>query len=89
VPAPAAISGSAARLFTAGSAATIRRTWTILEERSHRRHHRRQPTWSSPLADRVLALRLRYPRWGKLAVLLRQTEADGFDLYGRAVSSPS
>ena len=89
MPATAAISGSAARLFTAGSAATIRRTWTILEERSHRRHHRRQPTWSSPLADRVLALRLRYPRWGKLAVLLRQTEADGFDLYGRAVSSPS
>jgi transposase InsO family protein len=44
-----------------------------LEERSHRPHHRRQPTWSSPLADRVLALRLRYPRWGKdkLAVLLR------------------
>ena len=45
-----------------------------LEERSHRPHHRRQPTWSPPLADRVLALRLRYPRWGKdkLAVLLRQ-----------------
>jgi putative transposase len=45
-----------------------------LEERSHRPHRRRQPTWSTPLADRVLALRLRYPRWGKdkLAVLLRQ-----------------
>jgi transposase InsO family protein len=45
-----------------------------LEERSHRPHRRRQPTWSAPLADRVLALRLRYPRWGKdkLAVLLRQ-----------------
>jgi putative transposase len=45
-----------------------------LEPRSHRPHRRRQPTWSAPLADRVLALRLRYPRWGKdkLTVLLRQ-----------------
>jgi len=45
-----------------------------LEQRSHRPHRRRQPTWSSSLAERVLALRLRYPRWGKdkLAVLLRQ-----------------
>lgn len=45
-----------------------------LEERSHRPHRRRQATWSASLADRVLALRLRYPRWGKdkLAVLLRQ-----------------
>jgi transposase InsO family protein len=45
-----------------------------LEELSHRPHRRRQPTWSAPLADRVLALRLCYPRWGKdkLAVLLRQ-----------------
>ena len=45
-----------------------------LEERSHRPHRLRQATWSAPLADRVLALRLRYPRWGKakLAVLIRQ-----------------
>jgi transposase InsO family protein len=45
-----------------------------LEERSHRPHRRRQVTWSAALAERVLALRLRYPRWGKdkLAVLLRQ-----------------
>jgi putative transposase len=45
-----------------------------LEGRSHRPHRQRQATWSAPLADRVLALRLRYPRWGKdkLAVLLRQ-----------------
>jgi putative transposase len=45
-----------------------------LEERSHRPHRRRQATWSGLLAERVLALRLRYPRWGKdkLAVLLRQ-----------------
>jgi putative transposase len=46
---------------------------TTLEQRSHRPHRRRQATWSAALADRVLALRLRYPRWGdKLAVLLRQ-----------------
>jgi putative transposase len=47
---------------------------TTLEERSHRPHRRRQATWSASLADRVFALRLRYPRWGKdkLAVLLRQ-----------------
>jgi transposase InsO family protein len=45
-----------------------------LEERSHRPHRRRQATWSAALADRILALRLRYPRWGKdkLAVLLRR-----------------
>ena len=45
-----------------------------LEPRSHRPHRRRQPTWSAALPDRVLALRQRYPRWGKdkLAVLLRQ-----------------
>jgi hypothetical protein len=36
-----------------------------LEPHSHRPHRRRQPTWSSRLADRVLALRLRYPRWGR------------------------
>jgi len=45
-----------------------------LEERSHRPQRRRQATWSASLAERVLALRLRYPRWGKdkLAVLIRQ-----------------
>jgi putative transposase len=45
-----------------------------LEGRSH--HPRRQPTWSLRFADRVLALRQRYPRWGKdkLAVLLRQRQ---------------
>jgi putative transposase len=47
-----------------------------LGARSHRPHRRRQPTWSLRLADRVLALRQRYPRWGKdkLAVLLRQQQ---------------
>jgi putative transposase len=45
-----------------------------LESRSHRPHGRRQPTWSVALAERVLALRRQFPRWGKdkLAVLLRR-----------------
>jgi putative transposase len=47
---------------------------TSLEERSHCPHHRRQPTWSFPLEEKVLRLRLQFPRWGKdkLAVLLRR-----------------
>ncbi|HET9305700.1 MAG TPA: integrase core domain-containing protein [Candidatus Sulfotelmatobacter sp.] len=49
---------------------------STLEARSHRPHRHRQPTWSTRLADRVLALRQRYPRWGKdkLAVLLHQQQ---------------
>jgi transposase InsO family protein len=45
-----------------------------LEDRSRRPHRRRQPTWSPQLADAVLSLRDKYPRWGKdkLVVLLRQ-----------------
>jgi putative transposase len=45
-----------------------------LEERSHRPRKIRQPTWSPALAERVLALRQQYPRWGKdkLVVLLRR-----------------
>jgi transposase InsO family protein len=48
-----------------------------LEERSHCPHHRRQATWSFPLARKVLTLRLQFPRWGKdkLVVLLRQQGA--------------
>ncbi len=48
---------------------------TSLEERSHCPHHRRLPTWSFPLLEKVLTLRLQFPRWGKdkLAVLLRQS----------------
>src|SRR6185437_2920522 len=44
-----------------------------LEGRSHRPHHRRQPTWSTDLANTVLALRLQFPRWGKdkLVILVR------------------
>jgi transposase InsO family protein len=50
---------------------------TSLEERSHCPHRRRQPTWSFLLEEKVLTLRLQFPRWGKdkLAVLLRQPEA--------------
>jgi putative transposase len=49
---------------------------TTLESRSHRPHRRRQPTWSSALAERVLDLRRRFPRWGKdkLAVLLHRQQ---------------
>jgi transposase InsO family protein len=45
-----------------------------LEDRSHRPQRVRQPTWSPELAEAVLTLRERYPRWGKdkLAVLLRK-----------------
>lgn len=43
-----------------------------LEERSHRPHRRRRPTWTALEVQQVLRLRLEYPRWGKdkLAVLL-------------------
>jgi transposase InsO family protein len=45
-----------------------------LEDGSHRPQNRRQPTWSTELEQRVLALREQYPRWGKdkLGVLLRR-----------------
>src|SRR6201993_1310729 len=47
---------------------------TSLEERSHRPRQCRQPTWAFPLEEKVLGLRLQFPRWGKdkLAVLLRR-----------------
>jgi transposase InsO family protein len=47
---------------------------TTLEDRSHRPHHRRRPTWTAEQAERVRRLREQYPRWGKdkLAVLLRR-----------------
>jgi putative transposase len=45
-----------------------------LEDCSRRPHHRRQPTWSPELAQAVLKVRERYPRWGKekLVVLLHR-----------------
>ena len=47
---------------------------TSLEAASHCPHRQRRPTWASTLEERVLLLRLQFPRWGKdkLAVLLRQ-----------------
>jgi len=47
-----------------------------LQERSHRPHQVRLPTWTSELEGRVLALRQQYPRWGKdkLVVLLRREQ---------------
>ena len=47
-----------------------------LEARSHRPNKVRQPTWTPALAERVVALRKQYPRWGKdkLAVLLRREQ---------------
>ena len=47
---------------------------STLEARSHRPHKARRPTWTAELAERVLALRQQYPRWGKdkLVVLLRR-----------------
>src|SRR5260370_10392380 len=48
--------------------------FTLLEERSHRPRQCRQPTWAFRLEEKVLGLRLQFPRWGKdkLAVLLRR-----------------
>ena len=45
-----------------------------LESRSHRPRRCRRPTWSFPLEEKVLTLRLQFPRWGKdkLVVLLRR-----------------
>jgi putative transposase len=49
---------------------------TTLEERSHRPHQVRKPTWTAELAEQVLSLRQQYPRWGKdkLVVLLRRQQ---------------
>jgi putative transposase len=45
-----------------------------LEGGSHRPLHPRKPTWTSQMAQQVLVLRQRFPRWGKdkLVVLLAQ-----------------
>jgi len=52
---------------------------STLEGRSHRPRRRRQATWTPRMVDRVLALRRKYPRWGKdkLVVLLHQ---EGFSV---------
>jgi len=62
---------------------------TTLEERSHRPHQMRRPTWSFPFERKVLTLRLQFPRWGKdkLAVLLRQQgEAVSTSMVGRILT---
>lgn|SRR5262244_512427 len=62
---------------------------STLEDRSHRPHRRRQPTWTPELAERVLALRHQYPRWGKdkLAVLLaRQGGRVSVSMVGRILA---
>ena len=45
-----------------------------LEDRSHRPHNVRQPTWTKETEQHVLKLREQFPRWGKdkLVVLLRR-----------------
>src|SRR5260370_22029525 len=45
-----------------------------LEQRSHPPRRGRQPTWAPDMAQRVLALLMPFPRWGKdkLLVLLRR-----------------
>jgi len=47
---------------------------STLEERSHRPHRVRQPTWPAAATERLLALRRENPRWGKdkLVVLLQR-----------------
>ncbi len=57
-----------------------------LEDRSHRPHRQRHPTWTPELAERVLRLRRQYPRWGKdkLAVLLqRESKQVSTSMVGR------
>src|SRR5258708_9441379 len=62
---------------------------TSLEERSHRPRQCRQPTWAFSLEEKVLGLRLQFPRWGKdkLAVLLRrQKMAISISMVGRILT---
>ena len=57
-----------------------------LEDRSHRPHNPRKPTWPPELARSVLTLREQYPRWGKdkLVMLLgRQGVAVSVSMVGR------
>jgi putative transposase len=60
-----------------------------LEARSHRPHQLRRPTWSAQQAERVLALRRQYPRWGKdklRPVLLKQGFSLSASMIGRLLS---
>jgi len=63
---------------------------TRLEDRSHRPHRVRRPTWAPALVEAVVALRQQFPRWGKdkLAVLLRrQGRRVSVSMVGRILSS--
>src|SRR5450432_1991739 len=62
---------------------------TSLEQRSHRPRQCRQPTWAFLLEEKVLRLRLQFPRWGKdkLAVLLRRERlAASVSMVGRILT---
>jgi putative transposase len=56
----------------------VRQGLAGLEDRSHRPHRCRRPTWTTEQLQAVLRLREAYPRWGKakLAVLLRHKGHD-------------
>ncbi len=63
---------------------------TTLENRSHRPHRRRRPSWAAEQAEQVRRLREQYPRWGKdkLAVLLRREGwAVSVSMVGRILTS--
>ena len=60
-----------------------------LEARSHRPRRVRRPTWSAQQSDAVLALRRRYPRWGKdklHRLLSRQGIVVSISMVGRIMS---
>ena len=61
-----------------------------LEEHSHVPRRRRQPTWSFLLEEKILQLRLQFPRWGKdkLVVLLaREPVVVSTSMVGRILRS--
>ena len=47
---------------------------TTLEDESHRPYHTRKPETPPAVVDRILALRMKYPRWGKdkLVIMLKR-----------------
>lgn len=60
-----------------------------LEARSHRPQQLRHPTWSASQAERILAVRRQYPRWGKdklRHLLLKQGLSLSASMVGRILS---
>src|SRR4030067_561210 len=60
-----------------------------LEDRSHRPHRLRQPTWTAQLAERVGTLRKQYPRWGKdklVRLLARENRSVSTSMVGRLLA---